>query len=98
MEGVYPSGASTGALRPQLDCQIAGYFPVRLGVAVARTIDRLVAGDVHDLANGCRVTDVLTIHRHRDLHHLVVGRPKYARASRDTVDGWRGGVYYGHSH
>ncbi len=75
MDGVQPSVADSSTFSPKLDGKVTGELPIGLCVAVARAVDGLIAGNVHYLANVGWVAVVLSVHRYRDLYHLIVWRP-----------------------
>ena len=75
MDGVYPAGVNTSTLRTQVQRQVTCDLPIRLGIAVADTINRLVGGDVDNPTDRRRVANILSFCRYGDLYHLVVDRP-----------------------
>lgn len=82
---VEASGPGTRGLSPQADGQVAGDFPIGFCAAIADTVDRLVAGDVHDAANRLRVREVVEVGGNVDLDHLVAWRPENTWSDREGI-------------
>ena len=64
------------------------YFPIGCGVAIARSVDWLIAGDAERGINCLTVVRRGVVNSH--IHHLVMGRPQ-SRAinARAGNHGWR---------
>ncbi|UCE48001.1 MAG: hypothetical protein JSW47_20675 [Phycisphaerales bacterium] len=72
------------SLGSQKNCQvIVSEFPVRLGVAVPRAVNRLVTFDAHDYTHRILPRVILSLYGHG--YRLVIGRPQNIRTRGDAV-------------